>query len=70
MADQEVAHTAEELASNLGNYKRQQAEVEALLLEDPDNSELQAIFDNLTEVSLVKAPLCKCPCYNYGEMPG
>lgn len=50
MADQEAAHAAEELASNLASYERQLAEVEQLLLEDPDNSELQAIFDNLTEV--------------------
>lgn len=50
MADHEVAQTAEELATNLDSYERQLAEVEELLLEDPDNSELVAIFDNLTEV--------------------
>ena len=52
MADHDVAQTAEELASNLSSYERQLAEVEELLLEDPDNSELVAIFDNLTEVTM------------------
>ncbi|PRW20751.1 survival of motor neuron-related-splicing factor 30 [Chlorella sorokiniana] len=59
MSDQEVAHAAEELASNLASYERQLAEVEELLLEDPENSELQAIFDNLTEVIQLAQELCQ-----------
>ena len=39
-----------ELASNLPLYEQQQREVGQLLLDDPDNEELQAIFENLTEV--------------------
>lgn len=65
MADQEAAHAAEELASNLASYERQLAEVEELLLEDPDNSELQAIFDNLTEVSLAATAPAVTSC-NHG----
>lgn len=68
MADQEAAHAAEELASNLASYERQLAEVEQLLLEDPDNSELQAIFDNLTEVGPAATPPAVMSC-NHGHLP-
>lgn len=44
-----MAETADELASNLATYEAQLEEVEALLLQEP-NEELQDLYDNLTEV--------------------
>lgn len=40
----------DELAANLAEYKEQLAQVEALLLEYPDNEEYQELYSNLKEV--------------------
>ncbi len=40
----------DELAQNLAEYKEQLAQVEALLLEYPDNEEYQELYTNLKEV--------------------
>ncbi len=43
-------HSYQELAVNLADYKQQLGQVEALLLEDPHNDELQSMYDGLHEV--------------------
>lgn len=40
----------EEVSINLAEYKEQLAQVEALLLEHPDNEEYQELYTNLEEV--------------------
>lgn len=47
-ATEEPLHTAS--TEDLAAYEQQQAEVAAMLLEDPDNEELQAIYNDLAEV--------------------
>ncbi|KAL4433592.1 hypothetical protein ABPG75_000033 [Micractinium tetrahymenae] len=46
MADEQISDPAADLVA----YEAQQAEVGRLLLEDPDNEELQAIYADLTDV--------------------
>lgn len=46
MAEEEVLQSP---AEQLLEYQQQLEQVESLLLEDPENEELAAIFDNLTE---------------------
>jgi hypothetical protein len=48
MADPEAS--LEELSANLAEYEQQLEEISRMLLDDPENEEMQAIFENLSEV--------------------
>ena len=78
MAAEEV--NLEELAANLKEYQEQLAQVEALLLDDPENEEYKGIYESLSEVrqrrahrgalrgprALARRPLVRLPAFRSG----